>query len=246
MVIRHIGKNPELANRIFLEVGEEELSFIVRSGFYFGFLLGIPQVPLFAVLGYWWILPVGGVLVGYLTNWLALRVIFRPIEPRKVGPFTIQGLFLRRQPEVAEAYAQLIADDVVTLGNMSDEMLHGPQSDRTRRLIEDRLRPSIDRSLGLAQPAVRVAVGTREYDAIRESVASEAVERTIEPLADPEFNRRQSEAVRGLLVARMRELPPPDFSELLRSATREDEWLLILLGAVLGFLAGTGQVAFIF
>jgi uncharacterized membrane protein YheB (UPF0754 family) len=246
MVIRHIDENPELANRIFVEVGERELGFIIRSGFYFGFLLGLPQVPLFAFLGYWWILPLGGLLVGYLTNWIALRVIFSPITPRKVGPFTLQGLFLRRQPEVAEVYGSLIADDVVTLRNMGDELLHGAQSDRTRHLIHTRLRPAIDRALGITRPAVRVAVGTRQYDSIRESLAAEAVEYTVTPLRDPGFNRRQSQAVRELLVERMRELPPPDFAELLRSGFREDEWLLILLGAALGFLAGTGQITFIF
>jgi hypothetical protein len=58
------------------------------------------------------------------------------------------------------------------------------------------------------------------------------------PLADPEFNRRQSSAVRALIADRMRELPSEDFSEMLRSAMREDEWLLLLHGAVLGFGAG--------
>ena len=58
------------------------------------------------------------------------------------------------------------------------------------------------------------------------------------PLTDPEFNERQSAKVRNLITARMRELPPPDFQELLRSAMREDEWLLLLHGAVLGFGAG--------
>ena len=72
-----------------------------------------------------------------------------------------------------------------------------------------------------------MAVGPREYDAIRESVAVEAVEYTMTPLADPEFNRRQSEAVRELIARRMREMPPSDFSEMLRSAMREDEWLLL-------------------
>jgi uncharacterized membrane protein YheB (UPF0754 family) len=246
MVIRHIDENPELANRIFVEVGDRELRFIIRSGFYFGFLLGLPQVPLFAAFGSWWVLPVGGMVVGYLTNWIALRVIFSPIEPRKIGPFTLQGLFLRRQPEVAEVYAKLIADDVVTLRNMGEELLRGPQSDRTRHLIQTRLRPAVDRALGITRPAVRVAVGTRQYDAIRESLAAEAVEFTVTPLRDPGFNRRQSDAVRELLVERMRELPTADFAELLRSGFREDEWLLILLGAALGFLAGSGQIAFLF
>jgi hypothetical protein len=107
-------------------------------------------------------------------------------------------------------------------------------------MIEDCMRPAVDRAVGpaVARSAVRVAVGAREYDAIRESVASEAVEYTMTPLGDPEFNRRQSDRVRGLVAERMREMPPADFSEMLRSAMREDEWLLYLHGAVLGFGAG--------
>ena len=83
-----------------------------------------------------------------------------------------------------------------------------------------------------------MAVGEREYDAIRDSLAVEAVDYTITPLTDPEFNERQAAKVRKLITARMHELPPPDFQELLRSAMREDEWLLLLHGAVLGFGAG--------
>ena len=36
---------------------------------------------------------------------------------------------------------------------------------------------------------------------------------------------------------------PPDFAEMLRSAMREDEWLLLLHGAVLGFGAGLLHLA---
>jgi hypothetical protein len=36
----------------------------------------------------------------------------------------------------------------------------------------------------------------------------------------------------------MRELSPTDFSEMLRTATREDEWLLLAHGAVLGLAGG--------
>ena len=105
-------------------------------------------------------------------------------------------------------------------------------------MIETAMRPAVDRAVGVAQPAIRVAVGTREYDAIRTSVAVEAVDYTMTPLTDREFNRRQSSAVRALIADRMRELPSKDFSEMLRSAMREDEWLLLLHGAVLGFGAG--------
>jgi uncharacterized membrane protein YheB (UPF0754 family) len=243
MVIRRMQERPELANRVFEDVGKRELRFIINFGFFFGAALGFPMVFITEALPYWWVLPVGGVVIGYVTNWVALWMIFEPVEPRKIGPLKIHGLFIRRQPEVAEVYAGIIADDIVTLSNMGDELLTGPQSDRTRWMVETRLRPAIDRSVGPARPAVRVAVGTREYDAIKDSLASEAVEYTMTPLADPEFNRQQSDSVRRLIAARMRELPHADFSEMLRSAMREDEWLLLLHGAVLGFAAGLLHLA---
>jgi uncharacterized membrane protein YheB (UPF0754 family) len=246
MVIRHIEENPELANRIYLEVGRRELRFIINFGFVFGFLLGIPTAVLTVlVFTQWWVLPIAGVLIGYVTNLVAIVMIFEPVEPRRFGPVRFQGLFLRRQPEVADVYAGIIADDVVTIGNIGDELLRGPRSDRTRQMIETAMRPAVDRAVGpaVAREAVRVAVGTREYDAIRESVASEAVEYTMTPLTDPEFNRRQSAAVRKLVAARMREMAPADFSEMLRTAMREDEWLLYLHGAVLGFGAGLVHLA---
>ncbi|HKJ35890.1 MAG TPA: hypothetical protein VKA36_04930 [Solirubrobacterales bacterium] len=246
MVIRRIEARPELANRIFLEVGQKEMNFIVNSGLIFGFLLGLPQIPLFAAFDQWWILPIGGVVVGYLTNAIALRVIFQPVHPQRVGPFTVQGLFLRRQREVAGVYSRIIAEDVVNLKNIGNELMHGRQSDRTKRMIADRMRPAIDRAVGIARPAVRIAVGTKEYDAIRDSLAAEAVGHTMAPLSDPEFNRSQSDAVRALLEERMETMDPEDFSEMLRTAVVEDEWMLIMLGAMLGFLAGVLQIAFVF
>jgi uncharacterized membrane protein YheB (UPF0754 family) len=241
MVIRHIEEDPELANRVYLEVGRKELRFMVNFGFFFGFLLGLPTAYVTVVLyPHWWLLPILGVIIGYTTNLLGIWMIFQPVEPRKIGQFTVQGLFLKRQPEVSGVYADIIADDIVTLRNIGDELLHGPRSDRTRQMIETAMRPAVDRAVGpaVARSAVRVAVGTREYDAIRRSVATETVEYAVTPLTDPEFSKNQSTAVRKLISERMREMGPADFSEMLRTAMREDEWLLYLHGAVLGLVGG--------
>ncbi len=244
MVIRRIEAQPELANRIFLEVGRKELRFIVNFGFFFGCLLGIPTAILTeTVLTQWWVLPIAGVLIGYTTNLLGIRMIFEPVRPRRVGPFALQGLFLKRQPEVAGVYADIIADDLVTMGNMAEELMHGPNSDRTRQMIEVVLRPAVDRALGRTRPAVRAAVGRRGYDQIRSSVAVEAAEYTMAPLADAEFARVQGDGIREFVAIRMRALDPADFSEMLRTAMREDEWLLYLHGAVLGFGAGLLHLA---
>jgi len=236
MVIKRF--EPELANRVFLSMGRRELKFIQNFGFVFGFVLGIPVAALTRFVTWWWLLPILGVVVGYVTNWVALWMIYEPPEPRRLGPFHWQGLFVRRQREVADVYASIVAEDILTVSEFGQELLHGPRSDRTRALIESAMRPAIDRAAGPLRPAVRVAVGAREYDAIRSAFASEPVEQMMVPLSDPEFSRSQSATMRKLIAERMREMAPSDFAEMLRTATREDEWLLLLHGAVLGLAGG--------
>jgi hypothetical protein len=126
---------------------------------------------------------------------------------------------------------------------MGDELLNGVNSDRTRQMIASSLRPAVDRAVGSARPLVRLALGPHEYDAIRETVAREGVEQTVTPLRDPELNRRQSRALRELFIERMREMPPEDFSDMLRSAIRQDEWLLLAHGGVLGIVGGALHLA---
>lgn len=244
MVIRRLEASPELANRIFLEVGRRELRFIVNFGFFFGFLLGIPTAFLTeSLLTQWWVLPIAGVLIGYTTNLVGIRMIFEPVDPRRLGPFTLQGLFLKRQVEVAGVYADIIANEIVTMTNLAEDLMYGPNSDRTRQLVEDSLRPAVDRALGRARSAVRVAVGGREYDALRDALALEAADYAVAPLADEELNAAHRGNIREFVAGQMRQMSPADFSEMLRTAMREDEWLLYLHGAVLGFGAGLLHLA---
>jgi hypothetical protein len=52
--------------------------------------------------------------------------------------------------------------------------------------------------------------------------------------------------VERLLRERMEAMPPAQFQDLLRPCFQEDEWKLILLGAVLGFGAGLAQLVLVF
>jgi uncharacterized membrane protein YheB (UPF0754 family) len=241
MVIKRF--DPELANQVFLAMGERELRFIKNFGFVFGFALGIPVAALTHFVTFWWLLPVLGVLIGWFTNWVALWMIYEPPEWRRVGPFRWKGLFIRRQPEVSDVYAKIVADEILTVSEFGKELLRGPQSDRTRALIESALEPAIDQALGEFQPAVRVAVGHRQYDEIRRAFATEPIDSLLDPLTDPQFSREQSATMRKLIGERMREMDPADFGEMLRTATREDEWLLLAHGAVLGLIGGLVHLA---
>ncbi|MGH3881104.1 MAG: hypothetical protein ACRDSK_29110 [Actinophytocola sp.] len=237
LVIRHFEEHPELMNDMFREVGRKELRFMQNFGFYLGFPLGVGLVFIIEAVPQWWVLPFGGAVIGWVANWIGIKLIFEPVFPRRVGPFRFHGLFLRRQPEVSDVMATIIADDIINMRNIGDELLFGPRSDRTRQMLETSLRPAIDSEVGFARSAVRVGMGTERYDRIRDAVASEAVEFAT-AFSDTEFGKQQAVKINRFVARQMRQLRYDEFNELLRSAIKQDEWLLFVHGGVLGIGAG--------
>jgi hypothetical protein len=238
MVIEHFRENPALVVRIFRDFGQRELNLMVWFGGIFGFLLGIPVAVVDHTFHQWWLLPLLGVVVGWVTNALGMWLIFEPSEPRRIWGVKVHGLFPRRQPEAAEVYADIIADDVITLENIGDFLLNGPRGDRTRQMLAVALGPAIDRAAGVVRPAVKVALGRGRYEAIRRAIAREGVEHTLTPFRDKDFSREQADKIRALIATRTKELPPRDFVEMMRAAIKEDEWMLYAHGAIMGFGGG--------
>jgi len=248
MVVRQLVADKSLLNRLFLESGAAEFRFIIRSGAYFGFLFGLVQVAVWYLYPAWWVLPVFGLIVGYATNWLALNIIFRPLRPRRIGPWTIQGLFLRRQNEVAQVWCPMVTREVLTLHHIIEAMLTGPRSERTKKLIRRHIKPVVDEAVGgsLGKALAQVAVGVEGFAQIKESVARKALEVSIDPFEDRVFNEDRGRVVERLLRERMEAMSSEDFQGLLRPCFQEDELKLILAGGVLGFAAGLAQLAFVF
>jgi uncharacterized membrane protein YheB (UPF0754 family) len=244
MIIERMSGDKALMVRMFRDVGEPEFRFVTNSGFYFGFLFGLIQVPVFILLPGNWVLPVFGFIVGIATNWLALNVIFRPLNPVQVGPFRIQGLFLRRQKDVAESFARLTTEELVTLRNIMYQVVNGPRGDRTKALIKRQLKPLLNG--GFIRTAAQITVGPGGYADLKRAVEDKAMDLAVEPFEDEHFNRERSAIIERLMRDRMKALSAEDFQDLLRPAFQEDEWILILVGGFLGTLAGTAQLLFVF
>ncbi len=151
MVIDRLAKDKRLLNRIFLECGDVEFRFIVNSGLYFGFLFGLIQMSVWYFYQSWWVLPFFGLLVGYATNWIALNVIFRPLHEKKIGPFRLQGLFLKRQNQVAESFCHIVTHEILTVGNIINAIIEGPKGDRARNMVKKHIKPLVDETAGMGK-----------------------------------------------------------------------------------------------
>ena len=246
VVIRQLVKDKRIVNRIFLECGAKEFRFIIVSGLYFGFLFGVLQMGIWFFFQNWWILPLFGVIVGYATNWIALRIIFQPLNPHKIGPFVIQGLFLKRQHEVANIWCEIVTKEVITVQNIIDDMLHGEKSEHTNKIVRAHVRDLIDEAMGISEPLVRFAIGSEKFAGIKETASQKALLFSEQAMDDPAFNDERAAIVKELIRERMIALSSEEFQHLLRPAFQEEEFKLILMGAVLGFLAGMAQLYFVF
>ncbi|MGB0955277.1 MAG: DUF445 domain-containing protein [Panacagrimonas sp.] len=242
MVVTTLVRDKALINKIFLETGKDEFRFIGHSGFYFGFLFGIFQMIGWTFFKADFQLPLFGLLVGYLTNWIALKMIFRPQTPLRVGPMVIQGLFFKRQKEVSADYARLISDEIVTPSHIIEAVLKGPYADRVFNMIAKNIKRVIDEQSGIARPFVAWSVGTKRYIAMKEKAAERLVQHLPETVKHMDDYAKEAMDIQQTLASRLEVLPPPEFEGMLRPAFQEDEWILIAVGAALGAIVGVGQL----
>lgn len=251
MVSTQLVNNKTLLNQIFLEAGSEEFKFIVRSGFWFGLMFGVVQAGVWFVYPQWWILPLFGLLVGYLTNDIALRIIFQPLNPIHFGPISVQGLFLKRQKEVARVLCRITTQEILTINHMLYAMLTGPKADDVVKMIQHKTRHVVERKAGLESAISKrltlAALGRDKYSELTQKAESVALRYARDELQENDaFHKGQGEIIENLLRERMESLSSEEFQGVLRPAFKEDEWALIAVGAVLGMLAGIAQLVFVF
>ncbi|WP_218311409.1 DUF445 domain-containing protein [Alteromonas antoniana] len=246
LVVEQLVNSPELINEIFLTAGNKEFPFIVRSGFYFGFLFGLPTMVLWYFFQAWWILPLGGLLVGYATNWIAIKIIFEPKNPIRLGPVTIQGMFLKRQKEVSEVYSAIIEEKLITPRNITHIILHGSGSAQLLELIELHVNDAIERYVAVAQPYFALGVGSDNYHRMKSLAVKQIFENSDKYLLYAYDYANSALRIGEDLCERMQELSAVEFEGVLRPAYQQDEWKLIVVGAILGGLAGLAQLYLVF
>jgi uncharacterized membrane protein YheB (UPF0754 family) len=237
MTVQRLTRDRALLVRLIRETSRPEMAFIARMGIYFGFGLGLVQTIVWAFTREPWVLPAFGGVIGLCTDWLAIKLIFVPREPVRVGRVIFQGKFQRRRAEVARQYGELIANEVLTVQNLLDAVLRGPRADRLAALVEQMVSSAVDAQMPLAW-----TVGGTRLREMKHAAARKALEQLPDTARYAEGYLTEAMDVAKMIEQRMLALTPLEFEGLLRPAFRQDEWKLIAVGGVIGFVVGELQV----
>ncbi|EOD36689.1 hypothetical protein EMIHUDRAFT_462323 [Emiliania huxleyi CCMP1516] len=223
-----------------------ELAFLVNSGFSFGCALGVVQMLIWLLYERAWTLAVGGAVVGYLTNWLALKLIFEPVEPTRFGPWVVQGLFLKRQHEVSEEFAEArpaaMTEKLLSSESIWDSVLHGSGGPKFAALLRARTSEFMSGAAAVVYSGSDpTAFGGAAHWRGLEERASERILQLLPrelPLAHGYIDGALD--LKDTLKTNLRRLSPREFEGLLHPIFQQDELTLLLVGTALGL--GVGYV----
>eukprot|EP00803_Ostreobium_quekettii_P008406 evm.model.scf_171.9 EVM.evm.TU.scf_171.9 scf_171:69862-73698(+) len=239
MSTRLAEENKRIVIDMFLEVGENEYRFVELSGLVFGFIFGLFQTAIFFFWDNEWVLPVAGLLVGWVTNVLALKLIFQPAEPHKIFCFTIQGVFLKRQKEVSVQIADLATKWFLTPEIILGEIMNGSKKDAFHEMLDAVSFEYVDRVANpLEKMAASVLFGPEGMEKLKATVAATVRSEihTVLPLCSSHVE--QALDLKQTMLVALQQLPATDFIGILRPVFQEDEVKLIAVGALLGMLVG--------
>jgi uncharacterized membrane protein YheB (UPF0754 family) len=246
LVVSNLVRNKSSLNRLMREMVTPELDFIRRSGIVFGFCIGLVQMTVWATTHNEWVIPVFGLITGGTTDWLALQMLFRPIERKRyLGLFRWHGMLHRRRPEITRAYARMGAGELLHPSALMEMILTGPPSDRLLVMVGREVQAAIDAELGVTRPLVTLVVGDERYREIKRYAAQRAVERL--PAVAPEIQEHAARTLNTeqLVADRMQSMDAEEYEGIMRPAFKDNEWLVVVLGALLGFAVGETQLLLI-
>ena len=245
-VVGAMTRDKKIIVELFQRCGRNEFAFIRRSGLYFGFLFGIFQMVQWLVWDPWWSLAVGGAAVGYATNWLALTLMFSPVHPKTFGPFTLHGAFLRRQDEVSGEFASMLRSRVLSAENIWREILTGTTTSRVFfEILERKTREQLEQARAEERivACAAKALGETRWALIERAVVARVLADLPGHLPLVYAYSDGALDLEATLREKMRGLSGEEFEGVLHPVFQEDELTLILVGALLGLVAGFAQAA---
>ena len=75
--------------------------------------------------------------IGWITNWVAIKMLFRPHREINFGLFKIQGLIPKRKAEIGSGIASIIQNELISVKDVISNIDREEFSKRLNSLIDD-------------------------------------------------------------------------------------------------------------
>lgn len=181
--------------------------------------------------------------IGWMTNHLAIRMLFHPREPVYVFGWAWQGLFPKRQSELAQRLGQLVETELVNHEDIR-QVLHDPAfHHRLRKMVQETVHRFVQGKLTALHPLLNTVLRGTVADRVEDMIVDE-VERFLPDMVEQAAFALESHVqIQHIVQDKIEEFSPQRLETLLFSMLKKEFWFIEIVGGVLGFAVGTLQAA---
>lgn len=188
------------------------------------------------------LLPIIAATIGWFTNYIAVKMLFNPKKPIKIGFFTLHGIFPKRQQEIAISVGKMVANDLLNTKDLI-ELLANKESIRT---VIDKIEDTLDHYFEVKFPdkfpLLSKVVSPKMRGKIKDEMLLEVELMAPQLLANQVNKLDQVFDIEKIVTEKVTNLSSDKLEDLMMGIIEKELSFIEWVGAVLGFVIGLIQV----
>lgn len=189
-----------------------------------------------------WLQPFIAAFTGWFTTWIAIYMLFHPRNPKRFLGITIQGIFPKRQNQVAEKLGSVVAKELIHFSEIAAQLNDTEELKSLTPTIEKHLDNFLEVKLKERLPVVSVFIGAATLQKIKEGMLEE-IELLLPELINQYTDSLSKKIDIGKMVAdKVSNFSSDKLEEILQSVMKKEFRFIEIIGGVLGFAIGVIQL----
>lgn len=190
-----------------------------------------------------WTLPIIAALTGYITNYIAIKMLFHPRKKVKILFLEIQGIFPKRQKNLAEKLGKIVAEELFSVEDVKKSLQDPSSTDEVAAIVDARLDDFLDNRLTETMPMLAMFMNEEIKEQIKSTLLAE-VQMMLPELIDRFVQKMENEVdVEKTVYEKVVAFSTDKLEDILYSIMSKEFKFIEILGGVLGFMIGLIQIA---
>ena len=184
-------------------------------------------------------LPLISALIGYITNVVAIRLLFWPKQPVNLGLFTLQGVLPKRQADIAANVGQLVEEQLLSLDEVIDQVNTPEVRERLVAAVSEVMRTKLDSMLPRIIPGKVIQLIGDTLEKVVRQEAGQIISQAVESVREYLTSEIQ---IKQIVEDKINQFDLDQLEEMVRGVASTELRSIDILGGVLGFIIGLVQM----
>ncbi|MEN6349861.1 MAG: DUF445 family protein [Syntrophomonas sp.] len=188
------------------------------------------------------VIPIISAVIGYLTNVVAIKLLFWPKKPINLRLFRIYGLLPKRQAEIAAKLGDLIETQLLSM----DELVDRIDTPETNQKITARLSKIVRDRLASMMPSIVPGKITQLIsDNVDKILRQEAPQLIKQIIASSRDHLNNEIKISKMVEDKVNAFDLDELEAIIKGVSSRELTFIEVSGGVLGFIIGIVQAAII-